>query len=333
MPMNLKRRRSSNYGSRNVSKWARGAALAGKAAYKIARSYTNTRQNVRSAPAPITGESDFRGVYRRRPMPKRRRRSWVKFTRRVKAVAEAQVASQFQVLRRNTTIATGSAGQNFTSLFTVLGGNGGNSETDDIADMAASALAMAGTTGTTGTTLTSAGIRLHISGWMAEVMINNNSNVTTYLDCYYWRTKKDVPTTYANVGAVLNVGFSQLFVPSATPANTALTMTQYGVTPFQCPLFSQCFQVYKKTRIKLGGGGTAQLELRSGKNHYRKFGYDTNFSFLRGVTEGILFVQYGTPNGTTDLIAGPTNVSYSMNVNYTWKRMSDDRMGGGIGTD
>lgn len=309
-----------------------------KMQHKYGGSGSRTQRGVRHAPGPITGESDYRSVYRRKPMPKRRRRSWVKFTRKVKSVQEKQVAPQFQVIRRSGTAVTGSGGQNISSLFTILGAAGqsgaaSNAETDDISDMATSALAMAGSTGiTVGSNTGLTGIRLHISGWMAEVMINNNGTNTTYLDCYYWRAKKDVPKDLDNMDKLLNRGFSQLNVPLAGAATTALGYTQYGVTPFQCPLFSQCFQVYKKTRIKLGGGGTAQLELRSGKNYYRKMSYDHQFSYVRGASEGILFFQYGTPN-TLNPIASPTDISYSVNVNYTWRRMSDDRMTGGVGTD
>lgn len=268
-------------------------------------------------------------------MPKRRKRRWIKFTRRVKSVQEKQVAPQYHVIRRAGQATSGPAGQNFSSLFTILGGAGQsvatpNPETDDILDMATHATSMAGTTGLVGSGVT--GIRLHISGWMAEVMINNNGSNTIYLDCYYWRTKKDVPKDLDNLDKVFARGFAQLAVPATAPVTTALSATQYGVTPFQCPLFSQCFQVYKKTRIKLGGGGTAQLELRSGKNYYRKMSYDINFAYLRGVTEGIVFFQYGTPSLTSPVTTG-TDVSYSVNVNYTWRRLSDDRMSGGVGTD
>lgn len=337
------KRKFSGSGRFGAAKWARRGAAAVRLGTQVYRSFrgngsrSQQQRFVHHAPGPITGESDYRGVYRRKPMPRRRKRGWIKFTRKVKAVAEKQVAPQYQVLRRNVTIATVANTQGGTSLFTILGANGGNQETDDIGDMVSSAFQMAGNQGLeTAIPPVRESIRIHISGWLAEIMINCNGTTTTYLDCYYWRCKKDVPRSFINMGDIFTTGFAQMSRPiaSAGPASSqTMDITDYGVTPFQCPLFSQCIQVYKKTRIKLAPGGTAQLELRSGKNYYRKFSYDSNFSMLRGVTEGIYFIQYGTPQSVGSLTSSPTNVSYSVNVNYTWRRMSDDRMTAMVGDD
>lgn len=338
--MVYKRKNSWGY---TAAKWGNRAVGAVRTANRIQKGYKRARiaggSSARHAPGPITGESDYRGVYRRKPMPRRRKRSWVKFSRKVKAVAEKQVASQFQVIRRFERVQqTLSNLQAFTSVFTILGSNGGVPETDDIGDMVSSAFAMAGSTGMTGVVRES--IRVHISGWMAECMINNNGTTTAYIDCYYWRAKKDVgrrstdgTAGFNQMSEIFTSGFNQLAVPTAGPSTALpLSLTQYGVTPFQCPLFSQAFQVYKKTRVKVAAGGTCQLELRSGKNYYRKFSYDSNYTYLRGVSEGCLFVQYGTPNVASPT-SSPTDISYSVNVNYTWRRMSDDRMGGVLGQD
>lgn len=329
-----RRQQPRSFGAK-VAQWGRaglGAASAAANAYSASRSFTNQRRNVKHAPGPITGESDYRSVYRRKPMPRRRRRRWVRFTRKVKAVAEKQVAPQFQVLRRDVISASSPDAQNATSVFTVLGSNG-IAEADDIFDMMTSAFNMAGTTGLTGATV--AGTRIHISGWMAECMINNNTTTTTYIDCYYWRAKKDIPVSYSSINNLVQTGFAQIAQTTVGPTTpNALDIQDYGVTPFQCPLFSQAVQVYKKTRIKLGPNGTAQLELRSGKNHYRKWSYDSAYAFLRGVSEGIYFIHYGTPGtGSPGRRSGATNLTFSVNVNYTWRRMSDDRMSGVAGDD
>lgn len=336
-------KRRSGWSDSKVVKYARGIYGGLSTARKLynagSRTFTSRQKSVKHAPGPITGESDYRGVYRRKPMPRRRRRRWVKFTRRVKAVAEKQVPTNFTVVRRDYVVSSVANQQNMASGMTILGGAGPLTENDDIADIVQQATTLAGVQGTTSLSVKPEAVRVHITGWLAECMINNNSaTATTYIDCYYWRAQKDVPTTLAtsslaNLVGLVAQGFSDQYTQLVGPAGAkAMAVTDYGVTPFQSPLFSKCIRVYKKTRIKLAPGGTAQLELRSGKNYYRNFSYDRNYIYLKGCSEGILFVQYGSPDGTSRR-ARATDLTYSINVNYSWKRMSDDRMVGVTGDD
>lgn len=334
----MKRKSYDNSWAGRAQKFARTSYKVARAVaplYKTYRGYTNTKGSVRHAPGPITGESDYRSVYKRKPFPRGRKKRWIKFTRRVKAVAEKLVAPQQMVCRRNATIVSAIATQATTSLFTVLGSFGGNDETDDLRQMYENVFNLAGTTGTVGTTLLVNSMRVHITGWLAEIMIANNASNVTYIDCYYWRCKRDVPNAYNNLGDIFTGGFTdmaQTTVGASTSAPQKMDINDYGVTPFQCHLFSRCFQVYKKTRVKLAAGGTCQLELRSGKNYYRSASFDRNYTFLKNCSEGIFFVQYGSP-GATAPVTSTTNVQYSMNVNYIYRRMSDDRMTGVVGDD
>ncbi|AXH77345.1 MAG: putative capsid protein [Cressdnaviricota sp.] len=316
---------------RPLNKYARIGGLAAGTAFRAYRSFTRsgTRTKRGAAPAPITGESDWRSTYKRRRMPVGRRKRWVRFVRRVKAVVEKQVSPQFNVLLRQIQATTVDQRQAAISIHTVLGANGqgSNQGTMDLSYLFDRAFVLADTSGVTGPAKEQ--MRIHITGWMIETSIRNFGLNTTYIDCYYWRTKRDVKTGESSA-TLFEDSVAQ--VAQNDTGGVDMTSALYGVTPFQGVLFAKHCQIWKKTRVKIAPGGTLQLEQRSGRNYYRTWAYDQDYSMLRGVTEGILFVQYGAPGNTpgVDDQASATAISYSTNANYTWRIVQDNRLTGAL---
>jgi len=269
-------------------------------------------------------------------MPPGRRKAWVKFSRKVQTVAEKQVAPQFTVIRRSGTQTAPISAQAGTGIFTVLGGGSASQNNDDLQDLFFAAQAMGGTAGFIGG-VPLAAIRLHISGWYAQCVLSNVLTTACNVDCYYWRCKKDVDkTVYPDLDQIMTTGFNNLAQhgSGSVASPTKLSIDVPGVTPFQNPLFSTCFQVYKKVRLQIKPNESATVELRSSRNYYRKAYFDYNYSFLRGVTEGVYFVNSGNPSNNAGQNYGQVSTLQIMvTCNYTWRRMAEDRMGGVAGTD
>lgn len=298
------------------------------------RSVTQTNSN----PPPITGESDWRQVYRRKPMPRRRRNRWKRFSRKVSHVIGKQLAPKFNVFTRPTRFVSSPNEQAVISNHTVMGGFG-NLTSNDLSQLYAlmQSLGPNETIPAGGNLSSSRQLKLQVTGWMIETQITNNLSTPCYIDMYYWRTKKDVNLALADINAVWIDSLDTL----ATDTTGALmSITDYGVTPYQGVDFAKHITIYKKIRVKLAGGSTTQVEQRSGRNYYRDAAYDEHYSLLRNCTEGILFVQYGTPGFTPPAggvgdaaIARATDISYSTNINYTWRHMSVARTTGGHRAD
>jgi len=269
-------------------------------------------------------------------MPVARRRAWVKFSRKVQTVAEKQVAPQFTVVRRSGTQGSAINAQQGTGIFTVLGGGSASQNNDDLTDLFTAAQNMGGTGGFLGA-VPLAAIRLHVSGWYAQCVLANVLPTQANVDCYYWRCRKDVDkAVYPDMDQIITTGFLNLgqHATGSVANPSKLSIDVPGVTPFQNPLFSTCFQVYKKTRLSIKPGESATLELRSSRNYYRKAYYDVNYSFLRGCTEGVYFVTSGNPSNNAGQNYGQqSTLQIMVTVNYTWRRMAEDRMGGVAGTD
>lgn len=308
--------------------------MGGRAIRKYAKSFTETKKNgARSAPPPITGESDYRGLYRKKRFPRRRKKTWVKFVHKVKSVIQKAVQPNFLVVALTVDMAAtlNKQGAGWFTLHSINGDDQDNNDARRIFERAEGNLA----------TLPVFNRRIVITGALMEVSMFNAGLTTAYLDCYYWRAKKDVPTEGTVAGAPgAAVGYSannvaDLIVAGYTQLSTNqpvggsfLDLADYGVTPFQSPVFSRFCEVWKKVRIKMAVGGTAQLELRDGKDYWINWQYDANYLMKRNRTQGIFIVVYGVPSATGTLSAAST-IQCAVNKNYTFKVIEDSTSSGG----
>jgi len=313
-----------------------GTVQAGVKAYRSFNKWSQSRGKEKHAPAPITGESDFRNVYKRKPMPARRRKRWVRFTRQVNHVVEKAVQPNYLVITEAYVMGTATAGKQSAGWASLYGVN---STTDNV-DFIDIRRIFQRAAGVSGASATEMNRRAHISGALMEVSLYNNAITTCYVDCYYWRCKRDCATegtvpagpggigyNLGDVNDLVTAGLSQL-TANIPAGGSTLDIGDYGVTPFQSPVFSRHCQVWKKTRIKLAPGGTAQLELRDGKNYWLNWQYVVNFLMRRRMTQGIYFIVYGAPVAP-GFASSASSVNISVNKNYTWRRVQDSLSTGG----
>jgi len=309
---------------RNIRKYARGLYTAASTGYRIARSYSGTQtKRLDYKPAPITGENDSRRTYTRRPMPRRRKRAWVKFTKKTNAANLKHIGSNFFILTRQDLMASAVNKQATSDIHTCLG-LFGSSYCRDIQAIAARVEARE-------SPATSARhLKFVITGWMAETQIHNESGETAYVDMYYWKCKKKVPRVVNEVPDVSpNIVFEQGLADLATNAplgGSSLNRFDYGVTPFQSPFWSQNITVTRKVRVKLSAGGVTQVETRSGRNYHRFWGHDEDYA-MDTCTEGIYMIAYGIPTALAPT-AQAISLRLSTNINYTYKVLEGNVMTG-----
>lgn len=282
------------------------------------RNRTSVGQMARNSNTfPITTENDAREVYRRKPMPRARRGRWAKFVNKVKHVATTLQGSKFQVILRNDAVTTAPNKQGSTTIHTAMGLNG-SAFTGDVSKIFDRALSI--------TTALKDNLKVVVKGWMVETQVKNIGPNDAYIDMYYWRAKKAIPVAIADVGSAWGNGLSDL-AGNFPLGGSTLDQADYGVTPFQSPGFSKTIRVWKKIRVKLSPGATTQIEQRSGRNYYRAWTHDEDYSMDR-CTEGILMVFYGTPSGANPT-ADPVTLAFSTNANYTWKMIESATNSGG----
>lgn len=327
-PMRRGRQRFGGWGRRGraIGKFA-GNALGAYLRFRGSGSNTGQQSKKRSAPFPITGENDARSVYKRRRMPARRRRRWVRFQRKTKAVIAKSLAPSFLVRLRGETLTTVVDKQAWYQGHSVLGMNSSHIYFQDgnALNARVAALASGGAY---------APDRFIVSGWMCETQVVNNGGSTAYIDMYYYRTKKDVPTNFqgnlfGSPVAVWDVGNAQ--IAGNVPAGGSLIdSNDYGVTPFNNSMFAKYVQITRKVRVKLGVGGVTQVETRSGKDYYIAYEDMQGKAMAKWKTEGILMVAYGTPDVLPPgSVARSVTLSFSTNVNYTYRLLRTAAVTGG----
>lgn len=257
-------------------------------------------------------------------MPRFRRRRWVRFTRRVKHVIRKQVAPSFSVFTRQQTTPSADGTQGVAHIHTMLGMNGANLTTDDGADIMRR-VDTAITGANPGAPVVNQ--RAIVTGALLETQITNLGTNTVYIDMYYWRCKRNLPTTLSNVQALFNFSLGTLGTDTIQGGGAPLSEATYGVTPFQGTTFAKYCQIWKKTRVKLSGGGVTQVETRSGRDFVINWDYDVNHSLKANVSQGILFIFYGAANNSSEAaeIATGANLHFSTNANYTWRILENAR--------
>lgn len=285
---------------------------------RFSRTFSRGRSKLRSAPGAISTQHDVSHVYRKRRMPRRRRRAWVRFSRKVKAVGLKASSQHYNVILRNGAFTSVADKQGFVQVHTTMGLNG-DADTNDVSRLLDLAVASA-------RILKKDAGKLIVSGWMCETQIVNVGANAGYVDLYYWRCKAKVPAALPSAADVWVNGLGDLdtlFPIGGSP----LDIQDYGVTPFQSPNFSRLINIYQKKRVLLNPGGVTQVETRSGKNYYRNWSVDEEYSMDK-CTEGILMVTYGVPSAA-NVVATPMSLRVSTNKTYTWHVDMDATMTGG----
>lgn len=271
-------------------------------------------------PFPITGEHDARALYRRKRMPRGRRRRWVSFVRRTKAVIQKSLASSFFVALRQAILSSANSKQNAYDGHVALQSSTTKTNWNDIPRIHTRVQELATAQSPTGTNYFPD--KFSITGYLVETQITNTGTSTAFIDLYYWRAKRNVAYPF---NAVTSLGLNELMdwamsttQPNFPTGGSTLDRFDYGVTPFQNTVLAKYIQIYKKVRVKLSPGGVTQISQRSGRNHYFNWDYASGQTFIAGKTNGIYMIFYGAPN-TTQFVAAPADLVFSTNVNYTYQ--------------
>lgn len=249
--------------------------------YRSRGGMTRTRTQTRQASSGqgVTTQYDRRRIYRKKSMPRGKKRAWKRFVNKVHAVAVKDMGSRTvvfnsQLAQVNTTAGTGSA---FTLA---LYGSRGQQSLDDLAVIAT--LENRGNpTATQGITVDDTTKIMFQSG-VLDLTIRNSStqfNGTSFVqvgaakmevDIYEISVRKqcvDVSGVngYLNLSALFAQGLGD--TANIGGAGVALAMDQRGVTPWDAPqaLSRWGIKIYKKTKFFVPNGDTITYQIRDPK--------------------------------------------------------------------
>lgn len=266
----------------------------------------------------VTAQHDSSMQYRRRRMPRRKRRRWTKFIKKVAAATDNKLPLRSVVLNTQYTFEQeGLARQNYTlvplysakSTF-VVPDPPQNAQFSDMNRIV-----------TTEFTNFESVRHLRFESAVLDLTIHDTQtpgSSPTELDLYYIMFRKDVYMT--DFGQLVNN--SATYLPSVNEGISApkLTLQSTGATPFSLPNLCAHFQIIKKEKVITTAGSITTRQWRIPKNkylntanlrHISASGGNQNMFAMRGWTCGILLIAKGTPVPETP------NRDFSYEINST----------------
>lgn len=320
----------------------RTAYTAGKLAYNAYKSYTKVVPRGKRAiePPPVTGQHDYKTDYVRKRMPRRRRRRWLSFKKKVDYISDKKHGLKSWLVTQPETFSSAQDKSNFfvEELFSI-DGDGNHKDVGDIARAILGNAVFDNQYSVFGSSGTPTSKIISFESANMEVTVANTGSNGAIVEVYSFRCRKDArqfsTVGYNNPGGYYVVGFNKMDEPTDPDTlnepdpgvSEPLTFDTVGTTPFQCPMFCSHFQIMKREKFTIPAGGSIQKSLRLPKNRALNINTLRSLNCKRGWTEGFMFQFQGLPGtvSETAIKALPT----TLNV-YTVKRYSYYLRAGGF---
>jgi len=327
----LMKRKVSNYSApgkrytlRSAFRDAGSIATAAYGAYNGYKSFTNTKKGKKSHTGWLTNQYDVKTQYRRRRMPRRRRKAWVRKVRMVNHIVNNKLGSQYQMLRSFNNQTAMAGNQGFFSAG-IYGENGSSSVANDfgIDDLYNLDFKSGETSLINKWSLKSGVLDVEI------VNIGSEDNLNTMtIDCYEIICRKDMnaqgSSSFNGPADCFNKSFAE---QDLLGTNTALGASIPGVTPFQASTFCQHFKILRKTRVLLSPGQATHFMYRDAKDRTYVYDQSSRPVCSRGWYHGFLFICQGV--ATVGDYAGQINYSITAQRYYDYVKVDTNYVAAG----
>jgi len=249
----------------------------------------------------VTSQFDRRVQYRRKPMPKRRKRRWRKFKKRVNYVIDSALGTRSIIRNGSQTQSITDGSGNQTYLEATLYGIKGSGLHDDVYKIFQ----------TFGTDDQLRGRLIRFKSAVLDITVVNKSAESqgAEVDVYEYYVRKSFPE--ADVGTLLDGVLADAVTPVMSAMVTFNKETR-GFTPFQAPAALKYIKIKKKTKYFLASGQTFTYQIRDARNRVFNGEYvNDSQPFRGGWTKGLLITGKAVAGGTG-------NVSLAMGITKTY---------------
>lgn len=261
-----------------------------KTGYDIYTTYKSKRKN---GSYPVSSNHENRTLYKRKPMPKGKKKSWLRFKKKVTAVANSN-AKKIEIYHKDAIdLSHGQDSQNSGDFSLYTGYNTSFSATQDLKRC----FQVAAQNNTSD--FATASECLYFKSAVMNVTFYNAGDQPAYIDLYWFYSTKssiDTPhTLYTRGLATAPSGLNE-----GTGVGVAKTSGTFGAQPFMSRSFCQYNKIYKVTKHLIPPSNTIEFQIKDPKNHLIKIPKiemsDDILSQVKGLTQGFLAVTYGVPN-------------------------------------
>ena len=313
----------SKYRPRNqlmnrITRYAKVAKYAGKL-YSKYQQRRYTPKNITTN--PTTAQHEYSTVYRKKRMPKGKRKAWKKFVRKTTAVSMKNLPLQTYVYSESNNIyaAANTSSYYYAGLYGLNG--------------AARVLGTATSSGTGATNQINTLFAQNFSGGVfgkqilcesacMDFTIRNLTANTVIIEMYYVRPKRDIDDQEFAVKFRLEDIYTTSFNSNEIGSNIgSVAATTLGTTPFNAPYFCRHFEITRKLRVQLGGSEVYSSQIRNPKNYKINYSDVEKYAMKRGMASGIFFQIYGQPQ--SGILAGNgtdvASVKIMLTQTHNWR--------------
>lgn len=254
-----------------------------------------------------TNQYDVRGRYYKKRMPRRKKKQWKQFQRKVNAVLNKQIAPTYFLFRTTTQLNSVQDAQDWAScmLYTA-------NTPDPNNDLGRIAIGLMGNAGN------QIGTKYRFEAAVLDLLIRNTGSTTACVDIYTIYCRKDVPDNYVSPFVLI----SQLddTANADTQGDPKINEKNIGYTPFHNPMFCSYYKIQQKRTLILGAGEVSEVQMRDAKNR-KMYGIDfVGKSSCAGWTKGYLLCTRGAFDG---VITPATSIGLAYTRSYTLREISD----------
>lgn len=250
-------------------------------------------------PAAATFQNDNQNRYTRKRMPRRKRKAWKKFTKKVRHVElQAQPLQVYTYESTQNLTSAANQGQVFSRICggTTLTGN------DEIYQIFQGAYNVANVAAC-------APYKIYIKSICMDIQMTNTGSYPIIVDVYTIQCRSKFASA-VDVGAHLVNSWNELQSPAG---GGSVTTSKTALTPFDAPNFCSYWKILKKKEYIIGSNNTVTLQLRNPKNRHVE-GKDLASSLQTLVGHrAFLFTWHGQPSnrgGSPTNQFDPTTVTF-----------------------
>jgi len=291
-----------------------GLATAAHYAYRKFNSRTKTQRKRRAIePYPVTGHQDYKVDYVRKRMPRRKRKRWTSFKRKVDYISDKKLGLKSWIINSVERVQAAADTSNYlsTELYSIDGVTN-HKDIGDIARASLGATIFDNLQSSSASLLTNTSKLITFESANIEVMITNNATTSVILECYHFKCRKDGRQfsngALNNPGGYYEMGFLKQDIPQdpdtlEEPSGSdsdPLTVFTVGSTPFQSPFFCSHFQIIRREKFTVPPLGTIQKSLRIPMNKTLNMSTLRSLNVKRMLTEGFLWQAQGAPGFVSD---------------------------------
>lgn len=235
----------------------------------------------------VTQQFDMKTQYRKKYMPKKKKRAWRRFLKKNLAADMANIGTRSVIRNNQLDVTVGPTNQIYAAV-SLFGRNGGSSTTDQCGSDDIQKVCSGDTE------INGANEKVYFGSGVLDVTGRNVGNTQLEVDVYlikYWGNADDHTAT-----PIADVIAAQTQTPAIPGGSgTSLQLSDRGATPFQFPLLGKMgWRIISKKKYLVGSLQQFTYQIRDPRNYgYSQVGYNMGVSgsFVQvNKTQTLLFV-------------------------------------------